>query len=131
MRNGTTKLMRDPRRALGEFGERIAARHLQGKGYRIIDRNHRTREGEIDIIAQTADTIAFVEVRTRRGDLMGSAAESITAVKAARLVALAEAYAAERPDLPDGRRIDLIAIDFARDGRMVSLQHFENAVTAD
>jgi putative endonuclease len=131
MQNGTTKLKPDPRRALGDFGERIAARHLQGKGYRILDRNHRTREGEIDIIAHTADTVAFVEVRTRRGDRMGSAAESITAVKAARLVTLAEAYAADRPDLPEGRRIDLIAIDFARDGRMVSLQHFENAVTAD
>jgi len=121
----------NPRKTLGDFGERVAARCLLGKGYRILERNHRVREGEIDIIAQMGGTVAFVEVRTRRGGRMGCAAESITPVKAARLVTLAEAYAADHPDLPEGRRIDLIAIDFARDGRLVSLQHFENAVTAD
>ncbi len=56
------------RRALGEVGERLAAQHLLAKGYRIRERNFRTREGEIDIIAQHGDMLAFVEVRCRRGD---------------------------------------------------------------
>ncbi len=121
----------NPRRSLGEFGENLAAHHLERKGYAILARNHRTREGEIDIIAQTGNTVAFVEVRTRRGARMGTAAESITPAKSQRLVLLAEAYASQRPGLPEGRRIDLVAIDLAADGRLLSLRHIENAVTAD
>jgi Holliday junction resolvase-like predicted endonuclease len=62
---------------------------------------------------------------------MGTAAESITLAKAERMVALAEAYAAERPNLPGGMRIDLIAIDILDGGGAVNLRHYENAVTGD
>ena len=123
--------MTDRRRALGDFGERIAAQHLLAKGYRIRERNFRTREGEIDIIAVRGDLLAFVEVRCRRGAAMGTAAESLTPAKQRRLVALAEAYAQDREDVPDERRIDVIAVDLAADGRLLSLQHLEGAVWAD
>ena len=53
------------RRDLGDFGERLAAAHLEAKGYRIRERNFRTREGEIDIIAERGGTLVFVEVRNR------------------------------------------------------------------
>ena len=56
------------RRDLGAFGERLAAAQLEAKGYRIRERNFRTREGEVDIIAEHGSTLVFVEVRTRRGD---------------------------------------------------------------
>lgn len=120
--------MADHRRQLGQFGERLAVQHLQSKGYRIRERNFRTREGEIDIIAEGHGVLAFVEVRARRGGAMGSALESLTAAKQRRLLGLAEAYAQERPDLPPQRRIDLIALDLAADGRLLSLQHIEGAV---
>ena len=119
------------RRRLGEFGERIAVQHLESRGYRIRDRNFRTREGEIDIIAEKDGDLVFVEVRARRGGAMGSAVESITAVKQRRLLQMADAYCAERDDLPAGRRIDVLAIDLAPDGRLVSLQHIEGAVWAE
>ncbi len=119
------------RRALGELGERLAAEHLSAKGYRIRERNFRTAAGEIDIVAEAAGVLAFVEVRCRRGSSMGTAAESLSAAKQRRMVEMAEAYGQARDDLPEQWRIDLIAIDFERDGRLVSLVHYENAVTAD
>ncbi len=123
--------MTPSRRTLGELGERLAVQHLLSKGYRICERNVRTREGEIDIIAQSEDMLAFVEVKTRRGSSMGTAAESLSPTKQRRLVALAEAYGQGRDDLPQQRRIDLIALDLAPDGRLLSLRHIEGAVRAD
>lgn len=117
-------------RAFGDFGERLASHHLESKGYRIVERNYRRAEGEIDIIAQANGMLAFVEVKSRRGSAMGTASEAITPAKAVRMVQLAEAYADEH--VPDtGLRIDLIAIDFTPNGRMISLMHYENAVSGD
>ncbi len=116
------------RRDLGDFGERVAAAHLEAKGYRIIATNFRVREGEVDLVAERGGVVAFVEVKTRRGDAMGSAVESIDAHKAKRLLLAAEAFAQEHPELPPGRRIDLIAIDLDTAGRVVSVQHIESAV---
>ncbi|HSZ70370.1 MAG TPA: YraN family protein [Solirubrobacteraceae bacterium] len=56
----------DPRRVLGRLGERLAAAHLQRLGFAIVQRNARTRHGEIDLIAFDGHTLAFVEVKTRR-----------------------------------------------------------------
>ena len=56
------------RRALGQAGERLAAAHLEHKGYEILRRNVYSAQGEIDLITRAPDgTIVFVEVRTRRG----------------------------------------------------------------
>lgn len=57
---------RDNRRALGQLGEDLAAEHLRRLGFVIVDRNVRTRHGEIDAIAFDGRTLAFVEVKTRR-----------------------------------------------------------------
>ena len=119
------------RRALGELGEGLAAEHLTAKGYRIRERNFRTAAGEIDIVAEAGGVLAFVEVRCRRGSSMGTAAESLSPAKQRRMVEMAGAYGQARDDLPEQWRIDLIAIDFERDGRFASLVHYENAVTAD
>jgi putative endonuclease len=118
----------ESRRALGAFGERLAAAHLEAKGYRILERNYRRREGEIDIVAARGGCLVFVEVRTRRGGEQGSAVESVSPAKGARLVALAEAYCQERPELPPDRRIDVVAVELSPAGRLLSIQHIENAV---
>lgn len=119
------------RRALGDLGERLAAEHLAAKGYRIRERNFRTAAGEIDIVAESAGVLAFVEVRCRRGSSMGTAAESLSPAKQRRMVEMARAFAQARDGLPEQWRIDLIAIDFDSGGRLASLVHYENAVTAD
>jgi len=116
------------RRTLGDFGERVAAAHLEAKGYRILETNFRVREGEIDIVAAKDDVVSFVEVKTRRGDAMGSAVESIGWRKAQRLLLAAEIYAERHKRLPPTRRIDLIAIDLDESGLVVSVEHIESAV---
>ncbi len=116
------------RRSLGDFGERVAAAHLEAEGYRILATNFRVREGEVDIVAEKGGVVAFVEVKTRRSDGMGAAVDSIDDRKAKRLLLAAEAFAQQHPELPPGRRIDLIAIDLEASGRVVSLQHLESAV---
>ena len=116
------------RRDLGDFGERVAKAHLESKGYRVLATNFRVREGEVDIVAERDGVVAFVEVKTRRGDAMGSALEAIDERKARRLLLAAQAFGQQHPELPPGRRIDLIAIDLDGGGRVVSLQHIESAV---
>ena len=120
--------MRDGRRRLGAFGERLAAAHLEAKGYRIRDRNYRCREGEIDIVAQDGETLVFVEVRTRRGNALGGPAESITAAKEARLVAAATAYVQALAEPPADQRIDVVAVQLSPGGRLLTIDHIEGAV---
>ena len=116
------------RRELGDFGERVALVHLEANGYRILATKFRVREGEVDIVAERDGVVAFVEVKTRRGDTMGEAIEAIDGRKAQRLLLTAEAFSQQHPELPPDRRIDLIAIDLDDTGRVVSLQHIESAV---
>ncbi len=121
--------MRDGRRRLGAFGERLAAVHLEAKGYRIRARNYRCPEGEIDIVAQDGETLVFVEVRTRRGDALGGPAESITAAKESRLVAVATAYVQALPEPPADQRIDVVAVQLSPGGRLLAIDHIEGAVS--
>jgi putative endonuclease len=123
--------MSDDRLRLGKFGERVAAAHLESKGYQILARNYRCPDGEVDIIAQDGGCLVFVEVRTRRGDAMGTAAESLTLLKGARISATAGAYCEANPDAPEERRIDVIAVDLTPAGRLLRLEHIENAFSAD
>jgi putative endonuclease len=120
--------VRDGRRRLGAFGERLAAAHLEAKGYRIRARNFRCREGEIDIVAEDGDTLVFVEVRTRRGDALGGPAESVTAIKEARLVAVATAYVQTLSEPPADQRIDVVAVQLSPAGRLLAIDHIEGAV---
>lgn len=116
------------RQRLGSFGERVAVAHLEAKGYHIRDRNFRVREGEIDIVAEHDDTLVFVEVKTRRGDKMGTAKEALNWRQAQNLMLAAEKYETSHQHLPPGRRFDLIAIDLDENGELLSVEHIESAV---
>lgn len=119
---------RDNRRGLGRHGEDLAARHLAARGYDIIARNWRCEVGEIDLVARDGAGLVFVEVRTRRGRALGSPEESITAAKQARLIDLAEAYV--QAEHWDGSwRIDVVAVEMDRRGRLLRVDHYENAIT--
>ncbi|KPK46588.1 MAG: hypothetical protein AMJ77_05700 [Dehalococcoidia bacterium SM23_28_2] len=119
--------MKPGRRDLGAFGERVAAAHLEAKGYRIRARNFRCREGEIDIVAEDGDSLVFVEVRTRRGDAFGSPAESVTEAKERRLLTVARAYLQQHNDVPPNQRIDVVAVKLSR-GRLLVVEHIEGAI---
>jgi putative endonuclease len=84
------------RSVLGEEGERVAARFLEARGYRILERNYRTRRGEIDLIAEDGRILVFVEVKVRRDDRFGGPAAAITRGKQARIARLAQQYLAWR-----------------------------------
>lgn len=115
-------------RALGELGERLAARHLQGLGYRLVDRNVRSRLGELDLVCRDGDELVFVEVKARRG-LWGSAPEEkVDARKVERLTRLAEAYLAGRGLDEAMWRIDVVAVVLDGADRVVRLEHYRNAV---
>ncbi len=118
----------DDRRGLGRRGEDLAAQHLIAQGYEIVDRNWRCEVGELDIVARDADCLACIEVRTRRGQALGSPEESITPAKRARLIALAEAYVQAHGWQGDWR-LDVVAIEIDKRGRTLRLDHYENAIT--
>ena len=119
---------RDDRQGLGRRGEELAAQQLAAKGYQILARNWRCETGELDLVAREGECLVLVEVRTRRGRSMGSPEESITAAKQARLIALGEAYVQEN-DWRGDWRIDVVAIEMGRQGRVLRIDHYENAVT--
>lgn len=119
--------MTDGRKKLGNWGESLAAEHLAAKGYEIVDRNWRCRQGEIDIVAWAGLQLVFVEVKTRRGQAMGSPEEGLTQRKAERLQHLAAIYVAHM-DMEVDWRIDLVAVEVDRQGRLVRCDHIPNAV---
>lgn len=116
------------RKELGALGEKIAAEHLTGLGYVIRERNFRSREGEIDIIAEKDDFLVFVEVRTRRSHSFGTPEESVNARKKERLITVAQAYMQSRDDLPPSWRIDVVAIELGPKGKVARVEVIENAI---
>lgn len=78
----------------GAAGERSAERLLESHGLTIVERNYRTRMGEIDLVARDGDVLVFVEVRLRADDRFGGAAASIGPAKQRRLAAAASLYLA-------------------------------------
>lgn len=87
----------------GEAAESLAAAFLRAQGLSITARNYHCRFGEIDIVARDGKTLVFVEVRQRRSDDFGGAAESITAAKRARIIAAARHYLARSRGSPPCR----------------------------
>jgi len=120
----------DIRHRLGRHGEKLAADHLVRRGYRIIDRNYRTRWGELDIVAYDGTTLAFCEVKTRRmAGLQRDPLESIRLNKRSRIRKMASRWLVERTDRPraDELRFDAIGVTFDLSGRLVRLEHLEGA----
>jgi putative endonuclease len=117
----------DPRHHLGRLGERLAAEHLERRGCAIVGRNHRTRFGELDLIAMDGDILVFVEVKTRRGS--GCPWDALHDAKRAQVRRMARAYLAEVPDRPRcaGLRFDAIGVVIDGRGRLTRLDHLEGA----
>jgi putative endonuclease len=117
----------DQRHALGVLGEELAARHLERLGYAIVTRRHRTRFGEIDLIARDAGVLVFVEVKARRAGPTSPYA-AIDATKQAQVRRMGAAYLHDqRPPFSDEVRFDAIAVTVDGSGRLVALEHLEAA----
>lgn len=116
----------------GNAGEDEAAKYLEQKGYKILERNVNLGYGEIDILAEFQRIIVIVEVKTVRGSGFGVAADLVRYAKQNKLRLLARAMMQKYP----GRRlrIDVIGVDFSEigpfnaDGFKPKIEHIENAV---
>jgi putative endonuclease len=119
------------RTKFGRSGEEIARVHLERKGLSFREANWHCRAGELDLIMEHEEILIFVEVKTRHGERVGTAEESLTARQSERILQTAEWYLSEHPHLADKIwRVDLVAITVARDGAVVRLSHYENAIVA-
>ena len=116
----------DSRQATGRQGETLAREELERRGYAILAERFRTRCGEIDLVARHGSTLVFVEVRTRRGALAGTAAESVTRRKQLQVARMAAAYLATHGTGVDACRFDVVAIDYDEAGES-QIVVYENA----
>ena len=122
----------DRRRDRGVLGERIAAEHLEHRGYTIVARNFRTRHGELDLVAADDRALVFCEVKTRvEGGRSGPEGplQAIGPLKQRRLRALALEWLATTPDRPhrSNLRFDAIGVTLTRCGELLALEHLEAA----
>ena len=95
---------------LGSLGERIAATYLTAAGLRLLDRNWRCREGELDIVAREGDALVFCEVKTRRGVGYGFPVEAVTVAKQRKLRVLAQRWLAAHDEHAPDLRFDVVGV---------------------
>lgn len=105
----------DNRVTVGRRGEDLAAAHVVGLGWRILDRNWRCRSGELDLVAldpggSGRGTVVFCEVKCRTGTQFGHPLEAITPAKLARLKDLAGLWLQAHAQHPDSIRLDAIGV---------------------
>ncbi len=121
----------DLRHRLGAAGEQLAAEHLQRRGLVIVDRNYRTRWGELDIVAVDGRAIVFCEVKTRRASSgCGGPLEAVTRNKQARVRKMAASWLRDpgrAQPYASALRFDAIGITVDAAGALVSLEHLEGA----
>ena len=118
--------MNDGRRAFGQIAESQAEQYLRRKGYRILARNDRSSCGELDLVAQQAGTLVFIEVKARRTTAFGGASYAVDGRKQARLVRLAAEYLARHRVRNLSCRFDVV---LCRGGtaKPAEIEHIENA----
>lgn len=112
----------------GVDGEGLAARFLESKGYRIVERNWRIRSAEIDLIAERNGVIVFVEVKTRHSKKFGRPAEAVDARKQKKIIEAAGVFLQREEYARSACRFDVIEV-FELDGEW-TLNQIENAFEA-
>ena len=98
------------RRVVGQAGEDAVAQWYTAAGYHVLDRNWRVREGELDLVVRDAGTIAFCEVKTRRGDAFGLPVEAVTARKRQRIRVLAGRWLSAHDAAAGSLRFDVASV---------------------
>jgi putative endonuclease len=126
------RLRRRPKtkQELARIGEDHAARFLRSKGYRLRERNFRTRGGEVDIVAEHDDTLVFAEVKARSSDEFGEPREAVTTWKQQRIVRAARSYLANREGRERLTRFDVVEVFVTPDGRVRKIDVIEGAFGA-
>ena len=109
----------------GAWGEDVALRYLTRLGYTLVERNYRTRRGEIDLIVRKRDTLVFVEVKLRRTANFGDPLEAVTPHKQTTIRRLAAQYLADRNPGFNTLRFDVVGILAGRND--LRIEHIEDA----
>lgn len=114
--------------AIGGAGEQIAAEYLRQSGYQLLARNYRAKSGEIDIIVQKNDIIAFVEVKTRSSYAFGAPAEAVTYSKQRKIISTALCYLKSNAATDNPFRFDIIEVMLQQSaGGKAECNHIINA----
>jgi len=116
------------RKLLGRSGEDLAAKHLGKLGYRLLERNYSTKQGEIDLIAVDNDTIVFVEVKTRTNDAYGAPELAVDLRKQGRMVKTALGYLRQKKLHQMACRFDVVTIS---GGKEPQVEVIRNAFEMD
>ncbi len=106
----------------GFSGEKVAADFLKKQGYKILKTNFRSKFGEIDIIAQDKDTVVYIEVKTRSSNQFGLPEEAVGFRKLEHLQKTAAFFRSLNPNLPEGERVDVVAIETSN-GRVAQIKN--------
>ena len=110
---------------IGKLGEDSVCNYLLGMGYRIVSRNYRIKGGEIDIIAENGDYIAFVEVKSRKPDSLVTGFEAVRKRKQGLIIKTAADYCLKHPNILQPRfDVASVIID---SGRVLSIDYVTNA----
>jgi putative endonuclease len=115
----------DGRKDLGDRGEAAACAYLERKGYRILERNWRCAEGELDIIARDGETLCFIEVRTKSPGDHGHPLDTITAPKQRQVIRVATRYLQQRGLEESPVRFD--ALGLVAKGKSYEITHIPAA----
>lgn len=120
-------IMNSLKKEVGAYGEMTAINYLREIGYVIIDKNFRSRFGEIDIIAKDGDHIAFIEVKSRYDKLFGTPSESVTYYKQLRLYKTAQYYITKKSLHNNFFRFDVIEILFLHENNKANINLIKDA----
>jgi putative endonuclease len=115
------------RAALGARAEGLAVDFLENRGLRILQRNWRRPQGELDLVADDHGVLVFVEVRSRTGEEHGHPLETVTMQKRSRVVRAARLYLQECAVTATDFRFDVVGITFPTEGDSPVLMHIEDA----
>jgi len=118
-------------RPLARLGEAVAARFLEGRGWRVVARNVTSRLGEIDLVARDGATLVFVEVKSRGPLALEPPQAAVDGRKQARLARLALQYLARRRLRGVACRFDVVAVTLDPEGGVPRVEHFPNAFAPD
>lgn len=113
-------------RERGNLGEEIAREYLREKGFKILESQFFARVGEIDIVAERAGRLHFVEVKTRSSELFGTPEEAMTARKLERVLKAVGIYLDKNKITHENYQVDLVAINLDYISREAKVRHIEN-----
>ena len=116
--------MKDRRKAIGAYGEDLACKFLQKRGYKIIDRNVKFSYLEIDIVSRKKKTTSFIEVKTRTVSSLGAADQALRSAQIKKLKRAMVAYSIQNGIKLNTIQLDFVSVDIDREKKTARIKHY-------